>query len=222
VSILDLFAKSPFKPLQEHMNTVLECARQLTPLLEALAEGDQAGVASAEREIDRIEGEADRLKNDLRAHLPSRLLLPVDRRDLLEILDLQDSIADCVQDVAELLVEREMPVPDSMRPALLELAVAVVDACEKAAELINSLGDLVEIGFRGREVDRVGHLIDQLGSLEGQADRLEKALTREVFRLESSESSVTVMLWYQMVGWIGNVADYAEKVGNRLRLLIAR
>ena len=52
-------------------------------------------------------------------------------------------------------------------------------------------------------------------------DEIESRLQRAVFDLESSESAVTVMLWYQLVSWVGNVADCAEKVGNRLRLLIA-
>ncbi len=221
MSILDLFAKSPIKPLQEHMDTVLSCARELVPLCHALAAGSHSEVAAVERRIDEAEGRADRLKNDLRAHLPRRLLLPVDRRDLLEILDLQDSIADTVQDVAQLLVQREMPVPDSMRQMLNDLAGAVVRACEQTDELINSLDELVETGFRGRQADRVEHMINELGRLEGAADELEAGLQRAVFDLESSESAVTVMLWYQLVGWIGDVADCAEKVGNRLRLLIA-
>jgi uncharacterized protein Yka (UPF0111/DUF47 family) len=29
-------------------------------------------------------------------------------------------------------------------------------------------------------------------------------------------------MWYQIIEWIGDLADYAEKVGDRLRLLIAR
>ncbi len=221
MSILDLFAKSPIKPLQEHMDTVLACARELGPLFDALVAGDRAELATVERRIDETEGRADRLKNDLRAHLPRRLMLPVDRRDLLEILDLQDSIADTVQDVAQLLVQREMPVPESMRQHLTDLGAAVVRTCEQTDQLINSLDELVEIGFRGRGADRVEQMIEELGRLEGQADEIESRLQRAVFDLESSESAVTVMLWYQLVSWVGNVADCAEKVGNRLRLLIA-
>jgi uncharacterized protein Yka (UPF0111/DUF47 family) len=33
---------------------------------------------------------------------------------------------------------------------------------------------------------------------------------------------VSVMMWYQLIQWVGDLADYAEKVGDRLRLLIAR
>ena len=67
MAFLDLFAKSPFKPLQEHMHMVLECARQVPPLVEALCRGDLESVRSLERRIDELEGEADKLKNDLRA-----------------------------------------------------------------------------------------------------------------------------------------------------------
>jgi len=222
VSILDLFAKSPIKPMQEHMAVVLRCAQQLQPLFQALCKGDQQGVEDVERLIDGLEGDADRLKNDLRAHLPKRLMLPVDRRDLLEILDLQDSIADVVQDIAGLLVERRMDVVDSMRGKLLEMTAAIERTCEKAAEAINSLDELVETGFRGRQVSRVEQLINELCALEGTTDRYERELTMALFQLEDSMSPVSVMLWYKMIGWLGNVADCAEKVGNRLRLLIAR
>jgi len=30
------------------------------------------------------------------------------------------------------------------------------------------------------------------------------------------------MFWYQMIQWVGDLADYSEKVGDRMRLLIAR
>lgn len=221
MSILELFARSPFKPLQEHMHAVLECVREVEPFFEAACSGDTPAIERRQRRIDELEGRADRLKNDLRAHLPRRLLLPVDRRDLLEILDLQDSMADTAQDVAGLFIERDMPVPESMRRPLLELVRAVVAAGEQAGSTIDMLDELVETGFRGREADRVEGMIDELGSLEGETDRLGVTLSRELFRLEGDLSPVTVMLWYQVINWIGDIADHAEKVGNRLRLLIA-
>ncbi|MFQ5513696.1 MAG: TIGR00153 family protein [Myxococcota bacterium] len=221
MSIFDLFAKSPFKPMQEHMRVSLECARQVLPLFEALARDDREGLHRVQRQIDELESKADALKNDLRAHLPRRLLLPVDRRDLLEILDLQDTIADRAQDIAEILVARPMPVPEPMRDPLFELLQAVQRTCGRAGEVIDTLDELVEIGFRGREADHVEAMINELGALESQTDLLETQLERELFRLEDSLPPVSVIFWYQIIGWIGDLADHAEKVGNRLRLLIA-
>ncbi len=222
MAFLDLFAKSPFKPLQEHMHMVLECARQVPPLVEALCEDDVERVRSLERRIDELEGQADALKNDLRAHLPRRLLLPVDRRDLLEILDFQDSIADTAQDVSGLLVERNMSVPESMKSILIELSHEVLRACEKVATVIDELDELIETGFRGREADYVGRMIEEVGALEERGDELEGSLRRELFKLEDTLAPVTVVFWYQIIGWIGDLADHSEKAGNRIRLLIAR
>jgi predicted phosphate transport protein (TIGR00153 family) len=221
MGLLDLFARSPFKPTQEHMHVVLDCAREVLPLFEALCAGDDKAVQDRQRRIDELERTADRLKNDLRAHLPRRVLLPVDRRDLLEILDLQDSIADTAQDIAGLLVSRPMPVPEGLRAPLLALVSAVERACLKYGDIIDSLDELVEIGFRGREADRVENMINELGNIEGETDRLGSALTRQLFAHEDSMPPVSVMLWHQLIGQIGDLADLAEKIGNRLRLLIA-
>ncbi len=222
MSILDLFGRSPFKPLQEHMRVVLECEQEVRPLFEALCSGNTEEVRRRNRRIDELEGQADQLKNDLRAHLPKRLLLPVDRRDLLEVLDLQDSIADTAQDIGGLLTQRSMPVPETMEERLLDLVGAVERACQGAGGVIDSLDELVEIGFRGREAERVARMIGEVGSLEGETDRLGAELSRELFRLEEMLPPVTVMFWYQLLSWIGDLADQAEKVCNRVRLLIAR
>lgn len=221
MALLDLFARSPFKPLQEHMRTVLACVSEVPPLFEALCEGDEARLAELQRAIDESEGQADTMKNEMRAHLPKRLLLPVDRRDLLEVLDMQDSIADTAQDIAGLMLERDMTPPERMRRPLMELVYAVDKTCQQAGKVLEELDELVETGFRGREAERVERMIDTLCGLESETDRLGIALVRELFGLEDEMSPVSVMLWYQMIHWIGDLADYAEKCGNRLRLLIA-
>lgn len=222
MSILDLFAKSPIKPMQEHMKAVLQCVEEVPRMFEALCAGDHDAVAIGARRIDDLEGEADRVKNDLRAHLPRRLFLPVDRRDLLEVLDLQDTIADRAQDLAALVVERRMTVPEPMQDPLLDLVKAVVQTCRQSAAIIQELDELVELGFRGREADRVQSMIEELNRQETESDRLESRVRRELFELESAIPPVTVMMWYQVIEWIGDLADHADKVGNRIRLLIAR
>ena len=47
-------------------------------------------------------------------------------------------------------------------------------------------------------------------------------LTQSLFAEEDKMSPVSVVLWYDLITMIGELADYAEKVGNRLRLLLAR
>ncbi|MCP4048230.1 MAG: TIGR00153 family protein [Gammaproteobacteria bacterium] len=220
--IAALFGSSPFKPLQQHMAIVEKCVCEVPGLFESLIASDKAGVEKSKDAIFALEEEADELKNQLRAHLPKSLFMPVDRRDLLEILDSQDSIADTAQDIAGLLVERNMAVPDTMVEGLQALVDKCVVTCQQATRIIGELDELVQTGFRGREANQVEAMVDELNLIEDETDKLGIALARELFKHEDSMNPVSVMFWYQLIEWIGDLADHAEKVGNRLRLLIAR
>ena len=217
-----LFGQSPFTALQEHMRVVLECARDVTPLIEALVEGDQDRVVLLKNSIFEKEAQADSIKHELRARLPKSLFMPVDRRDLLEVLQLQDTIANTAQDIAGLLFERKMNIPAFLSAPLSELTGRCVDTVEHAAKLNEELDELLAIGFRGREVDRVDEMLTELNRLEDETDDLGIALARALFDHESELDPVSVMMWYQIIEWIGDLADYAEKVGDHLRLLIAK
>ncbi len=217
-----LFGRSPFKPMQEHIGIVARCAAEVPKLFEALSAGDQEKVNAVKDRIYELEQEADDIKHELRAHLPKSLLLPVDRRDLLEVLDMQDSIADTAQDIAGLLFERPMEVPDGLKDPLLALTRRCVDACDQAVKIIGELDELVETGFRGRESDRVTEMVGELNKIETDTDEMGTELVRRLFAQEDQMKPVSVMFWYELIQWIGDLADYAEKVGNRLRLLLAR
>ena len=217
-----LIKRSPFKAMQEHMRAVLECVRYVPPLLEALCAGDQAGVEATKKEIFAREADADTIKNDLRAHLPKSLFMPVDRRDLLEVLQIQDSIADTAQDIAGLLVERPMEIPEPLKDPLCALARKCLETCEKAGKIIEEFDELVETGFGGREADSVEDMLNELNQIEDETDEMGLQLTRTLFAQEDSMKPVSVMMCYQLFQWVGDLADFAEKAGDRLRLMIAR
>ncbi len=220
--LFKLFGQSPFKPLQAHMRVVVRCADQVPDLFEALCAGDSGQIETVKERIFALENEADGIKNELRAHLPKSLFMPVDRRDLLEILDLQDSIADTAQDIAGMLVVRRMELPRPMHAPLLDLTRRCVDACQQMGRIMEQLDEMVETGFRGRESDKVLAMIVELNRIETDTDQKALEVMRLLFSNEDEMGAVSVMIWRRLIHWIGDLANYAEKVGNRLRLLLAR
>lgn len=167
-----MFGQSPFTALQNHMRVVQECAREVLPMIEALVAGDQPRVDELKDRIFEKEAEADRIKHELRANLPKSLFMPVDRRDLLEVLLLQDTIANVAQDIAGLLYERKMSIPEFLSTPLVELTSRCVDTVDHAGKVIEELDELLAIGFRGREVDRVDEMLTQLNTIEDETDEL--------------------------------------------------
>lgn len=215
-----LVSRSPIKPMQQHMSVAVLCAREILPLLDAMAAGDIDGIRDRRAEIDRLEHEADQIKHEIRSHTPKRFMMALDRRTILEILDYQDSIADITQDIAELADQRNMHLPEVMKEPVVSLARSVVVACEQGQRIIDELDELVETGFGDAEVRRVDEMILELGRLETETDRQLDAAARKLFSIED-ELGVATIFWHQVLRQIATLADLAERVGNRLRLLMA-
>jgi predicted phosphate transport protein (TIGR00153 family) len=207
--------------MQEHMRAAVACAKVVEPLMEAMVAGDLEAIARHRAEIDRLEHEADSLKHDIRSHMPRRFMMAMERRDMLEILDCQDSIADTAQDIAELADLRGMHVPTGLADPMLTLTRSVVAACEQGKRVIDELDELVETGFGDREVARVEEMIGQLGRVETETDEHARAALKVLFGMED-ELGVGTYFWYRLIIWTADLADYAERAGNRLRLLIAQ
>ena len=218
--IANLFGRSPIRPMQTHMQTASECARAILPVLDAMARGDMDGLDRGRAAVDELEHRADELKHEIRLHLPRRLFMAVERRDMLEILDYQDSVADVSQDVAELAALRHMTTPEVLKAPLLALAEAALATCAQSESVINELDELVETGFGRHEVARVEIMIEKLNGLESLADERGEEALRTLFSIED-EIGVGAYYWYEIIQWIGDIADYAERAGNRIRLLIA-
>jgi predicted phosphate transport protein (TIGR00153 family) len=91
-----------------------------------------------------------------------------------------------------------------------------------AKEAINELDDLLEAGFRGREVDLVAKMISELDVLEEDTDELQIQVRRQLFAIELELNPIDVMFLYKIIEWVGDLADLAERVGSRLELMLAR
>ena len=220
--LMQLFGQSPFKPLQEHIRVVIDCANEVPSIFEAALDHNLPEVELIRGRINTLENEADEIKNELRAHLPKSLFLPVDRRDLLEILDLHDSIADTAQDIAGMMFVRHMTLPNEMREPLMALTARCVDACNHLGKIMEEMDELVGTGFRGAEADKVMYMIDELNKIETDTDVHAIRLMRLLFENEEEIGPVLTVMWDRVIHWVGDLANLAERAGNRHRLLLAR
>src|ERR1700733_10600633 len=121
LTIARLFGKSPFSPLQTHMNKVASCVERLASIFEILHKKDREKIQKLVDELCKLEHEADITKNDIRNHLPKSIFLPIDRGHFLEILALQDSIADKTEDIGILLTLRPLASFNNFKEDLLAL-----------------------------------------------------------------------------------------------------
>ncbi len=70
------------------------------------------------------------------------------------------------------------------------------------------------------DYDLSDEMIEELSRIESEADTLEKRAKQLLFGIEE-ELGISAIFWYKIIDDVGEIADYAERVGNRLRLLTA-
>lgn len=221
-SIFNMFGPSPIRPIEQHIRKVHQCAKQLHPFFDAVLEQNWSVAQAIKQKIDAYEKEADGIKRDLRLHLPAGLFLPVSRTDLLELLSAQDRIANKAEDIAELIISRQMIIPQSLSVIFMAFLTRSLDASLQACQAINELDELLESGFRGSEVKIVEEMIMTLDEIEHDCDRKLAEVRQGIFKLEKDLPAIEILFLYKLVQWIGELADHAQTVGGRLQILIAR
>ncbi len=221
-AFLAVFAKSPIKPIEEHIRKVLAASEQLLPFFAAVYNKDWDTAAEVRKVIVSLEKEADTLKRDIRVHLPRGLFLPVDRTDILELVSQQDKIANKAKDITGRVLGRELEIPAPIQQEFNAYLQRCIDAVALACEAINELDELLETGFRGREVDLVIKMVAKIDEIEHDTDEMQISLRKFVRKSESVLNPVDVMFLYRTLEWVGDLADTALKVGSRLEIMLAR
>jgi predicted phosphate transport protein (TIGR00153 family) len=219
--LANIFGSSPVMPLENHVDIAYRCARKLNDFFAAVVEGDYAAAEAVRVEIDELEHEADKLKKEIRLHLPKSLFMPVPRQDLLELLLVQDRIANCTRDVVGLVMVRKIEIPAAIAVQFMEFVDRVIDAVKQARKSVRELDELYTTGFRGAEAELVAGMIDELERIETDTDAREVALSSALFEIEASLNPVDVVFLYRVIELIGDVADMSERVGRRLELLLS-
>jgi predicted phosphate transport protein (TIGR00153 family) len=219
--LANIFGSSPVGPLEKHIGIAFSCAKQLRGFFAAAVAGDWEKAGKARDEIERLEGEADDLKKAIRLRLPKSLFMPVPREDLLELLLVQDKIANRTKDVSGIVLGRKMLIPPEVADQFIEFVERNIDAAKQARKSVRELDELFTTGFRGAEVDLVSGLIEELDQIETDTDDKQADLRAAVFAIEDTLNPVDAVFIYKVIELTGEIADMAERVGRRLELLLS-
>lgn len=219
--VASIFGSSPVRPIENHAGVVFSCAKKLSDFFKSVTKSDWDTAAIAHEAIVTLEQDADDLKKEIRLHLPRSLFMPVPREDLLELLLVQDRIANRTKDVADLIMSRRMEIPAQISDLFFVFVKRNIDAAKKARNSVRELDELYTAGFRGAEVELVSSLIEELDTIETETDALQGELRAALFQVEKTLEPVDVMFLYQAIELTGQIGAMSERVGRRLELLLS-
>lgn len=219
--LANIFGSSPVQPLEKHIEIAFRCAKKLRPLFEAVIANDWDTALAVRADIEALEHEADNVKKEIRLNMPKSLFMPVPREDLLELLLVQDKIANRTKDVSGVIIGRRMQIPEVLADMFVEFVDRNIDAAKQARKSVRELDELFTAGFKGAEVALVSDMIEKLDGIETHTDEQQTVLRSALFEIEKTLDPIDAMFLYEVIQLIGEIADMAERVGRRLELLLS-
>lgn len=218
-TIARLFGKSPFAPLQKHMNKVASCIEKLTKIIESLEDSEK--IHRLVEDLSQLEHEADITKNDIRNHLPKRLFfMAIDRSHFLEILAVQDSIADNAETIGLTLTLRPLDHLNTFKPDLTDFFLKSTETFWKAKHIIEEIDELLESSFGGIEAEKVKSMVEETAYKDHLAQKARLALLKKLFSKDDLLSAPGFYHWLQIIEHIGFIAKLSEKLANRIRMIL--
>lgn len=219
-TLLKLFGRSPFSPLQSHMDTVSLCVHKLVDLYAALEKKDYELLEQIANEISSLEHSADLIKNDIRNHLPKTLILPIGREHLLEILSIQDRIADCAEDVAVLCTLKPLEILPIFQEEFRLFLNKNIETFDKAKAVIRELHELIESSFGGMEAESVRSMVEEVAYGEHEVDIIQRKLLKSFFKADDQMSYVTFFQWERLFENLSAISNLSENLAYRVRMTL--
>ncbi len=229
LTIARLFGKSPFAPLQTHMNKVGGCIEKLTKIFDVLSKkiSDTNKIDPIIEQIERLvaelsnlEHEADLTKNDIRNHLPKSLFIPIEKSHFLDILSIQDRIADKAEDIGILLTWRPLELFNDLKIDVHALFKKNTETFWAVKLIIEEIDELLESSFGGLEAEKVKSMVEQTAYKEYEAEKMQRALIKQLFSQGDALSAPAFYLWLQLIKELGELSRLSEKLANRIRMVL--
>jgi len=219
--ILQTLRKSPLELIMNHFDCVKHGTLTLEKTMDYYFKEDYIKFKKYSERIDKFEQRADRIKGNIRNHLPKFIFLPINKVDFLMLLKELDGMLDSAKDVAVLMEMRETKVPKNIQEDLKKLidkVNEVVYTMEKVMELFNTL---LETSFGGKPRQEIKNVIYKLHKLEHESDVIEKQISKNLFNITDMDPIAIVHL-LKITERIGIIPDRAENAGDRIRAMLAR
>ncbi len=215
-----LFSRAPFELLELHMEKVIACLVKLDEILKIFEDTDLSKLETFSASVSELEHEADLIKNDIRSTLPQSFLFSVDRSNFLEILSVQDDLADVAEEIANLLTIKQLAIPPEIKTDLTAYKNKNMEAVWDVKEIVYSFEELLEASFGGPIAVKIQNKIDQTAYKEHEADLLKRKLLKGLFNIAGSLSTPDFYLWMHLIEAIGKISHSAEKLALRIGMLL--
>lgn len=163
------------------------------------------------QETHRAEGNADNIRRQVARELVSGAMMPSSRRQVLELVEQVDSLANAAEAALDQLMTYNVSVPDRLAEAALEIV-------HETASIWDEVEDAIKALFAGNATETL-NCANRIERAEARVDQIERCILMSTF-----DSSLELAQKLQIADLIKNlvtISDRAEDLSDRLALIVA-
>lgn len=192
-----------FDLFNQHADLLVEASKELTTLFTDLSHIERhMGL------IKDLEKRADRLTYETIDLLHKTFITPIDRDDMLQLINTMDDIADLMEDVAETVSLYDVSTTTEEAKELANISLA---CCERVCTSIHLLDNM-------SNASEILKLAAEIANLESDADRVLRKAMSKLFR---EEEDVKSLIKYKAIyELLESITDKCEDVSNIIQGIV--
>ena len=194
----------------------LACVRAALQAFESatrayFVDGDLEKSAKLALETHRAEGKADDIRRSVEKAMISGALLPPSRRQILDIVEHTDTLANAAEASLDSLLLQQVKIPEVLAPLMLQILDQTLLAFEDVEAAIRNL-------FAGKPHETL-ECVDRIGQAEGHVDRIERDSQKQLFAMDIDLAEKLHVAGY--IADLVKISDRAEDLSDRIALIVA-
>lgn len=193
------------------MQEMAACAGVAADKLKDILENyDQADLSTLMTEMHAIEHQGDDMKHQVVEKLVKEFITPIEREDIMAIIDQIDDVTDAVEDV---VLKLYMYNIKTIRPQAVEFAGIICECCHELVNVFASFADF-------KKSKKIHTAIIEINRLEEVGDSLYIRAVRELY--EGNVNAIEAAAWTEVYSRLEGCCDTCEHTADLVENVILK
>jgi predicted phosphate transport protein (TIGR00153 family) len=160
------------------------------------------------KQTHKFESKADDIREEIKALMYGKALIPESRGDIMGLLESIDEIPRILELILHMIETQKLVIPDFIISDIQELIKISLDSCDLLFKEVSAL-------FKKSE--ELSALVSSIDHNESHCDHIERRIIAKVF--DSDIDPFLKLQLKEMIIHMGEISDQADRVSKRINII---
>ena len=205
--------KKVLELVDRHFSEVSECFNQFERFIESfLNSGVSEDTVDLYHKIDLLEHDADATRREIVSNFLEGTLLAQTRKEILQLVESADKIANKLQDIARQLVYEKAEFPDWVKEDVIEIVKLTKEQIGKLLKILEFLFDDYDILIKDPTI------LQEIKDMEGKVDVVELRAIKKIYDSDIQLSMKNYIKYF--ISKIADISDLIENISDAIQIMI--